>query len=180
MISFKSKITKKVLDYFFLNREAEHYINELAKLLDLDPKNLHSKLEELEKEGLFKSEFRGKERYFSLAQNFPLLDHYRQIFLKTFGLEHGLRELIKKIPGVKKAYIFGSYASDKMDSSSDIDILVVGGHSILALQKEINKLQKTTGREFNVINMDEREFKEKKKTDQFMKNIFNEKIVELL
>lgn len=180
MISFKSKITVKLFDYFFLNPEAERYVNELAGILKVDPKNLHRKLEELEKEGILKSEFRGKERYFSLVADFPLLEQYRQIFLKTFGLERRLKEIVAEISGIKKAYVFGSYASNKMDSSSDIDLLVVGKHSVLELQKHIVRLQKELGREINVVNMDEKEFKARKKKDQFVKNIFNAKVIELL
>ncbi|NQU16854.1 MAG: nucleotidyltransferase domain-containing protein [Candidatus Saganbacteria bacterium] len=179
MISFKSKITIKILDYYFLNPDTEHYTNELAKALELDPKNLHRKLEELEKEGLFKSEFRGKERYFSLNKKFALLDHYKQIFLKTFGLEHKLNKIAVEIAGIKEAYIFGSYAKEKMDSSSDIDLLIIGSHSILELQKKINTLQKETGREFNVVNLSGAEYAEKKK-DQFIKNIFKAGPIKLL
>ncbi|OGC03506.1 hypothetical protein A2276_01160 [candidate division WOR-1 bacterium RIFOXYA12_FULL_43_27] len=180
MISFKSKITAKILEYYFLNPDTERYANELAKALELDPKNLHRKLEELEKEGLFKSEFRGKERYFSLNKKFALLDHYKQIFLKTFGLEHKLKQITKEVAGIKEAYIFGSYAREKMDSSSDIDLLIIGSHSILELQKRINKLQKETGREFNIINLSEAEFKERKKNDQLIKNIFKAGPIKLL
>lgn len=180
MISFKSKVTIKILDYFFLNQDAENYVNELAKILDLDPKNLHRKLGELEREGLFKSEFRGKERYFSLVKDFNLFEHYRQIFLKTFGLENKLKQVVGSVSGIKKAYIFGSYASDKMDSSSDVDILAIGSHSVLDLQKKISKLQRELRREFNVVNMGEAEFNKKKTGDQFIKNIFNNKVIELL
>ncbi len=180
MISFKSKITQKILGYFFLNPDEQHYINELAKILQLDPKNLYRKLEDLEKEGILKSEFRGKERFFFLAKDFSLLEHYRQIFMKTFGLENKLKEIMTKMPGIKKAYLFGSYAKNKMDSSSDIDLLVVGAHSVLAVQKEICKLQKELRREINVVNMSLAEFAAKKKSDQFIKNVFKDKVIELL
>ncbi|MFH1541955.1 MAG: nucleotidyltransferase domain-containing protein [bacterium] len=180
MISFKSKITVKLLDYFFLNQEAEHYINELAKILSVDPKNLHRKLEELEKEGLLISDYKGQERYFSLNNESPLLEHYRQIFLTTFGLEHKLKEIVRVTPGITKAYIFGSYASNKFDSTSDIDLLVVGNHSVLDLQKRINILQKEIGREINSINISEQELKQKMKKDQFYKNIFSGDLIELL
>jgi len=63
MISLRSKITIKLLDYYFLNPNAQVYINELARILEIDPKNTETKLKELEMEGLFKSEFRGKQRY---------------------------------------------------------------------------------------------------------------------
>ena len=181
MISLKSKVTLKILNYYFLNPEAKHYINELAKILELDPKNVHRKLEELEKEGLLISEFQGQERYFFLNQRYALLNHYKEIFLKTIGLEQDIKKCIKSVPKTKEAYIFGSYATNQMDAGSDIDILVIGSHSVLELQKKINKLKKQTGREFNIINLDPNEFDQKKKQkDQFIKNIFNRKIIKVI
>ena len=181
MISLKSKITQKVLNYFFLNPEDKRYINELAKILDLDPKNLFRKLEELENEGLLGSEFRGKERFFFLNKSYSLLEHYCHIFLKTLGLEQELREIINNTEGIKEAYIFGSYARSKMDASSDIDILLIGNHSTLQVQKKINKLQKEVAREFNVISLSIKEFEKKKKQkNQFIENILKSKPIKLL
>ncbi len=181
MISLRSKVTIKLLDYYFLNLHAQAYINELARILELDPKNTETKLKEFEKEGLFKSEFRGKERYFFLAKDNPVLEHYRQIFLKTHGIEKSLKDMISNIKGVKEAYIFGSYATNNMDSSSDIDILAIGSHSVLELQRVIAKLQKDTGREFNVTNLSLREFEAKKKNkDHFISSVFKTKTIRLV
>jgi len=181
MISLRSKVTIKLLDYYFLNPEAQVYINELARILDLDPKNTETKLKELEKKGLFKSEFRGKQRYFFLAKDNPVLEHYRQIFLRTYGIEKRLKDTIGNIKGFKEAYLFGSYASNKMDSSSDIDLLAIGTHSVLELQRVITKLQKDTGREFNVINLSPKEFEKKKKDkDPFINGVLKTKIIRLV
>lgn len=181
MISLRSKITIKLLDYYFLNPDAQVYINELARILEIDPKNTETKLKELEKEGLFKSEFRGKQRYFFLAKNNPILEHYRQIFLKTHGIEKKLKDMLIDIKGIKEAYLFGSYASNKMDSSSDIDLLAIGTHSILELQRIIAKLQRDTGREFNVTNLSPKEFKTKKKDkNHFISNIFKTKTIRIV
>lgn len=181
MTSLRSKVTIKILDYYFLNPDVQVYINELARILELDPKNTEIKLKELEKEGLLKSEFRGKQRYFFLAKDNPVLEHYRQIFLKTYGLEKRLKETLENIKGLKEAYLFGSYANNKMNSSSDIDILAIGSHSTLELQRIIVKLQKDTGREFNVINLSQEEFKEKKKKkSHFVNNIFKNKTIQLI
>jgi len=181
MISLRSKVAIKLLDYYFLNPDAEVYINELARLLKLDPKNTEKKLKEFEKEGLFRSEFRGKERYFFLAKDNPVLEHYRQIFLKTYGLEKRLKELLQHIKGIKEAYIFGSYATNKMDSSSDIDILAIGSHSVLELQKAVAKLQKDILREINVTNLSLREFEKKKKgKDYFISNVFKGRTIKLI
>ncbi len=48
MFQFRSKITVKVLGYFFLNPHESRYINELAEILDLDAGNLYRKLKEME------------------------------------------------------------------------------------------------------------------------------------
>ncbi|MFH0732916.1 MAG: nucleotidyltransferase domain-containing protein [Candidatus Omnitrophota bacterium] len=181
MISLRSKVAIKLLDYYFINPRAQHYINELARILELDPKNTEKKLKELEGEGLLKSEFRGKERYFFLAKNNPVLKHYQQIFLKTHGIENRLKSLMGGIKGLKQAYLFGSYASNNMDSSSDIDLLVVGSHSVLELQRGIVKLQKDTGREFNVTNLSPKEFEARKKNkNHFISSVLNSKIIRLI
>jgi len=181
MISLRSKVAIKLLDYYFLNPDTQHYINELARILELDPKNTETKLKEFEKNGLFKSEFRGKERYFFLAKDSPLLEHYRQIFLKTYGIEKRLKDALHGIKGLKEAYIFGSYARDSMDSSSDIDILAIGSHSVLELQRFIAKLQEDTGREFNVTNLSQKEFTAKKRNkDPFITSVLKAKIVRLV
>jgi len=181
MISLRSKVAIKLLNYFFLNPSAEHYINELARILELDPKNTEAKLKEFEEAGFFKSEFRGKQRYFFLAKNNPILEHYKQIFLKTYGIEKRLQNTLKSVEGLKEAYMFGSYAANKMDSSSDIDILAVGSHSVLDLQRLIVKLQKDSGREFNVTNFSLKEFTQKKKRkDPFVVRVFKGKTIKLL
>ena len=181
MISLRSKVAIKLLDYYFLNPDAQAYINELARILELDPKNTETKLKEFEKEGLFKSEFRGKQRYFFLAKDNPVLEHYRQIFLKTYGIEKRLKDMLRGIKRLKEAYLFGSYASNKMDSSSDIDLLAIGSHSVLELQRVIAKLQKDTGREFNVTNLSQKEFEAKKRNrDPFINGVFKTKTIRLV
>lgn len=181
MISMRSKVSIKLLGYYFLNPDARHYINEIARILGLDPKNTEIKLKEFEKQGLLKSEFLGKERYFSLAKSNPILKHYRQIFLKTFGLEKILKDILQSAKGLKEAYIYGSYASNKMDSTSDIDILAIGSHSVLELQRDIAKLQKDAGREFNVTNLSIKEFNMKKADkDSFISGVFNTKVIKLI
>ena len=181
MISLRSEVTKKILNYFFINPHAKHYINELARILNQDPKNVDRKLKYLEKNGLLKSDFLGKQRYFRLSQEYPLLKEYRKIILASIGIEQILKKILAQDKQIKEAYIFGSYAKNNMDASSDIDLLIIGNHSPISLRKKINKIQEEINREINIINLSEQEFKTKrKKKNPFIVNIFSEKIIKLL
>ena len=72
MISLRSDIVQKVLGYFFLQQGAENYGNDLARVLHLESGNLTRKLLVLEKEGLLKSRWQGKQRYYSLNAGFDI------------------------------------------------------------------------------------------------------------
>ena len=180
MLSLRSKITRAVLSYFLLHDHAEMYVLEMARRLHLDDSNLAKKLRELERDGILKSEERGKERYYSLNKSFPLLKEYRQIVLKTVGIEGTLRELLKELKSVEEAYLFGSYAKDQLDSASDIDLLVVGQQDTVELRKRLSHVQKTTDREINLVSMSRAEYEKRKKQDSFVKSLQKSKKVKLV
>jgi predicted nucleotidyltransferase len=180
MLSLKSKVTKKVLTFFFTNPHESLYVNEMAVLLGIDKRNLVKKLRELESLGLMKSAARGNLRLYSVNPSYPLYREYKRIFQKTVGVEAKLRNVVSLTPGVKRAYIFGSYASDAMQTHSDIDILVVGDHSVIALQKELNKIQSEIGREVNCVHMNEDEFRRREEAeDPFLRDVFAHPTIEL-
>ena len=180
-MSITSELTKSLLGFYFLHEHESLYVNELVRRLSLDKRNLMKKLKELEKEGIFISKMMGNQKYYSLNKKFPLYKEYQTIVLKTIGLEQKLKDALTDIQGIKKAYIYGSYAEDKMDASSDIDIIVIGDQDTILIQKSISQLQKLMDREINVINVTEREFTLKKKEkDPFILNILKKKKIEVI
>ena len=180
MLSLRAKNTQKILSYFFLHEGNELYVNEMCRRFGLDRGNLVRKLKELAEEGILRSEWKGNQRYYSLNPSFPLFKEYKKIFVKTLGFEPAVKGILKEIPGIRKALLFGSYAQDKMDPSSDIDLLVVGLHDTIELQKRIARLQKTLDREINVISMSPEEYERKRRTSPLLKSIQARKTVPLL
>lgn len=180
MINLRSKVTSGVLNYFFLNPESSQYVNKLAKILELDPKNLYRKLIELEEEGILASEFQGQERYFKLNKKYPLLESYRQIVLKTVGVENQLKELFKDDKNIKEAYIFGSYAKDKMDANSDIDVLIVAEHGSGQIYEKLVRIEKRIQREVNPVIMVKTEYDRKlSEKNEFLETIFSGKNIKV-
>lgn len=180
MIKLGSGITIKVLGYFFLNPDKGRYINELAKMLDLDPGNLFRKLKDLEAEGILISSKQGNQRYFGLNKKYPLLREFKRAYESKYGLINRLKEMASNIKGLKEAYIFGSYAENSLQQESDIDILLIGNHSSLEAKRIILPLQNEIKREINIVDLTPKEFmSRKKRRDEFLKNIFLHKIIKI-
>ena len=174
MIRLDSKITKSVLGYFFMNPKAELYLSELASLLALDPSNLSKKLKELEREGLFTSEVRGKERYYRINREYPLYNAYKKVYEQYFGIERELGMIIDDMRDIDQAYLFGSYAKGQFDASSDIDLLIIGTVSAVELNKRLLQLEKKYQRDINFIIMTTDELEEKRESnDMLTRDIFN-------
>ena len=67
-----------------------------------------------------------------------------------------------------------------MGPESDIDLLLIGNHSIIEVQKVIVKLQKEIGREINPVNMTRDELdKRKNENDTFVRQIFENKVIKI-
>jgi len=67
-----------------------------------------------------------------------------------------------------------------MDVYSDIDLLIVGNHKVISLQKKLSKLQKEIDREINSVNMGIKEFKERiKGKDPFIQGILSSKYIKI-
>jgi predicted nucleotidyltransferase len=180
MITFNSKITQKVLSYFLLNPDEELYMNEIVKKFGVDRGNLVRKLAEWEKEGILTKTKHGNLSLYKINKNYSLLDEMGKISQKSFGLENKLKTILSKIKGLKSAYIFGSYANSKLEPESDIDLLLIGSHKSLDTQRKLIDIEKELNREINIVDMTELEFKKKKKNNDFIKNILNNKYIQII
>jgi len=58
------------------------YLREMALRLKEDPGNLSKELSKLEQEGIFISQFRGKQKYFFLNKAYSLFNELKSIILK--------------------------------------------------------------------------------------------------
>ena len=68
-----------------------------------------------------------------------------------------------------------------MDVHSDIDLLVIGNHGLVPLQRRLNKIQKEINREINVTNMDEQEFENRiKNGDSFIVEVLKQKNIRVI
>lgn len=179
MINFleitKSRLRNKILLHFFTNIDSEMYLREMATVLKEDPGNLSKELSKLERVGIFKSQFRGKQKYFSLNKTYPLFNELKSIIFKTIGIKGSLKNIVNETGGIVSAFIYGSFATGKESSFSDIDLCLIVKDSIFNENNFISKiddLRKTISREINYIYYSEDEWeKQVNENDSFIINI---------
>lgn len=164
-----------LLSLFISNPAQEYHLHEIGRILGKKPGVFQKALNSLEKGGILKSRMRGNQRLVSLNKEYPLLKEVSKIIQKTVGIEALLQELVNQESRIQTAYIFGSYAKDKMRSDSDIDLVLVGEQEMEdVILEAIEKLEKQIQREINPKFYSPREYvKKKKQGDPFLKEVLD-------
>lgn len=181
MFELRSKARRNLLAYYFTNPAARLHLRDLAERLKVDPSNLSKELGRLEREGLFKAEVSGRQKYFQLNRGYPLFKEVRSIVAKTIGAVPLIADSLKKIDGIDEAYLYGSFARGRQDAASDIDVLVLGTPRGDALAEAVRRLERQLGREVNYTVLAVKEFKSRRdRKDAFLANIWHNKRVSLI
>ncbi|MBI5754901.1 nucleotidyltransferase domain-containing protein, partial [Candidatus Peregrinibacteria bacterium] len=106
---------------------------------------------------------------------------YRAIVRKTVGVEARMAQELRRLKGLHRAVLFGSYAKGGWGPLSDIDVLLVGDFEAMAASKILTRLEKEFGREINSVEMSEIDFSQKKANhNELLESIFKNPFIELL
>jgi predicted nucleotidyltransferase len=181
MLDLRSHARRRLLAYYFTNPAARLHVRDLAERLSVDPSNLSRDLRRLEREGLFRSEVSGRQKYFRLNRAYPLFREVRSIVEKTIGAAPLIGRALQSLDHVEEAYLYGSFARNQQDAASDIDVLVIGNPPAGTLAEAVRKLERQLAREINytVISRDEFEARRQRK-DALLESIWRSKRVSLM
>jgi predicted nucleotidyltransferase len=175
-----SRLGQKILAFFLVHPKEKFYLRELAGFLKEDPGNLSKIVQAGLNTGLFLEEIKGREKFIWLNIDHPLFPEIEGFLRKTVGFQALLSKELKKIRGLKKAYIYGSFAKKKLSSASDIDLVLVGDLDENELLTRIKKIEGEFNREINYILLTEGELKKRLQQDSFIKKVFFEPKIDLL
>jgi predicted nucleotidyltransferase len=153
----------------------------MAAMLNVDPTNLSRELSRLEKEGLLRSEIEGRQRYYSINSEYPYLKLLFTMLQGSIGIVPTLQQTLKKLERIDAAYLYGSFAKDEADASSDIDLLIIGQPEQAALASEIRRAEKMLKREVNYTLLKPQELERKLKSqDPFITDIWQGKRIAVI
>lgn len=145
----KSRIRRELLALFYTNPGQKYYLRELGRLLECSVGSLRRELLKFQEDGLFLTERRGNLVFYSLNTGHPLYGEMKGIVAKTVGVVGSLKQALKSVPRVQVAFIYGSFASNRENPISDIDVFIIGDASLMELSKVLRGIQKRLMREIN-------------------------------
>lgn len=181
MLDLRSTARRHLLAYYFTNPTARHHLRDLAERLNTDPSNLSKELRRLEREGLFRSEVSGRQKYFQLDRAYPLFNEVRRIVEKTIGAPAAIREALDNVDRIEEAHLYGSFARNQQDAVSDIDLLIIGAPGEETLSEAIRKLERQLGRDINYTVLPPKEFASRRgRKDSFLENVWQSERIPLI
>ena len=145
---------RKLLGLLLLRPDERYHVRELARMTEISAGSLHRELKALSEAGLLIREEVGNQVLYRADQNCEIFDELASIFRKTTGLAWLLRDHLSEISDrIDSAVVFGSMASGRQNSTSDVDVLVLGDVELINIVKALSPLSSTLRREINPIVM---------------------------
>jgi len=177
MLDFLKNGQGEILNLMFSNPDKRYYLAEVAKILGKASANYQRYIGKMISDGILCEERVGNMRFFWLNKDYQLYNEIKAMVSKTIGIEARLRKIIEKIDTIETAFIFGSFATDKFNSVSDIDLFIIGEVNEDNFIGEITKLETQISRDINYHIYKRQELIDKFVNNSFINNVFSNKMI---
>lgn len=152
---FRSQQQAEILRLLLSDAERELGVTEISERTGVPYPSTHREIERAEKAGLVTSRKIGRTRVVRANVDSPYFASLADLLVKAFGPATVLAEALRKIDGVERAMLFGSWAAgyhgEELDRPvGDIDLLVLGEPDRDELYAVVSKAEERLGREVQV------------------------------
>ena len=177
MRQFLTKNQILLLRLFYTNPTKSYYMQEIARIIGKKAGVFQRTLNAFVEEKLLNDDYRGHARFFQANTKHILYPEMKKIIFKAAGgVEASLRDLMNKIPDIKFAMIFGSFARGDERDYSDVDLLAIGPPSAeRKLYKGLPRLQTQLQREINCKWYTVEQYHKQYAKEPFLKAILHDK-----
>lgn len=164
-----------ILGAMLVRPEKAWYVSELARRMEVPSSSLQRELQDLTGAGILKGHRQGRMAYYQANADSPLFADLRGLMLKTAGLVDVLADALKPLAAkLRIAFVYGSIASNKEQSDSDIDLMVVGSVAPAELALPLRHAREILGREINPTVYTPAEFNKKRAAkDHFLTRVLD-------
>ncbi len=168
-----SEYRKRILGLLLLNPNASYHVRELARLTNTAAGTLHKELTKLTVGGILRSKKVGNQVHYSANLACPIYEELASILRKTSGLADVLAKVLLSVKDqISVAFVFGSVARGEQQSSSDVDIIIIGTLSFGDAIQLLHPAQAILQREINPVVYSIEEFQRRvKNNDSFVNEV---------
>lgn len=159
---FTSQARIRLLSILLLGQGERWYLRKLASEARVSVGNADRELRSLAAAGIVLREISGRQVYYRIDENCPIIPELRSMFTKTVGVADALRSALAQLRDrICAAFVYGSFAKDSITPQSDVDLMVVGDVSFLEVVSAACTAQDRIGREVNPTVYPAREFRDR-------------------
>lgn len=163
--------TSRLLIHLISNKEQTLTIRDISLNLGIPYMTLSRLIKKLSEQELIKIEKKGNNYLCEINLKYPLLKHHLIISSEEIAKGHLIlypiisivrKTIMQYAPKTTTALLFGSYAKNKPEKHSDIDLAVITKNkkSLQKLKKELSHLEKLYDKEINILRFTPSQFKE--------------------
>lgn len=171
-----------ILSLLLLEPSRRLYLREIVRRTGAGQGAVQRELANLVRTGILTKTREGNLTYYQANRSSPVFDDLRGLVEKTAGIPSAIREaLLSLADSIERAFVYGSLARGDERAESDVDLMVVGDVSFMAVVAAVSPLQETLGREINPSVFTAREFRERlERGDHFLSRVMREDRVDLI
>jgi len=149
--SLFSKVQLRVIALLFSQPDREYLSAELIDLADSGVGAVRRVLKRLVKSGLVSEIYTGKRKLYKANKKSPIYEELHSLIMKTAGLSIPIRLALSHFSNnIKAAFIFGSIARGDDDSTSDVDLMIIGNDlDYTKVLSALNPVEKEIQRNIN-------------------------------
>ena len=145
---------RRLLATLLLRPGERYHVRELGRMTGISPGSIHRELKAMAESGLLLREQVGNQVLYQANEACPIYSELAAIFRKTLGLADLLCDALQPLDDkIELAIVFGSMASGRQNSASDVDVLVLGNLELIEVVKPFSSVQQSIGREINPVIM---------------------------
>ena len=118
---------QKVLGLLYLQPERSFYLKEILRLTGMGVATIKRELDRMLAAGILKMTRIGNQHHYQANTNCPIYQGLIGIVKLTFGVSDVISTALTSLSNhIEWAFIYGSLASGKETSGSDIDLMIIG------------------------------------------------------
>lgn len=141
---------QKVLGLLYGQPEKSFYTNEILRKTGMGVATIKRELDRMVAAGILSLNKIGNQHHFQANPDCPVFHELQNIVKKAFGMVGVINRALSTLADeIDWAFIFGSVASGKETSASDIDLMIIGDVGFADAVSALYSVQETLGREIN-------------------------------